>query len=50
MKLLPPSLVHIIYFIVEVPARIELASLGYKARIINLYTKRPIFYIAKLII
>ena len=36
-----------IYFIVEVLVRLELTSLGYKARILNLYTKRPSLTVAK---
>ena len=47
IELLPPSLIYIIYFIVEVSVRLELTSLGYKARILNLYTKRPSLTVTK---
>ena len=42
------ALIYINYFIVEVSVRLELTPLGYKARILNLYTKRPSLTVAKL--
>ena len=50
MKLLPPSLVHIIYFIVEVSARIELTSLGYKARILTFILRDPLKQLQRYVI